>query len=311
MNKYGPFRGSVLITGGLGTLGAPLAKELRRRKRCEVFTCDIRHSGEPNHFRADVANSRQMRQVLMAAQPTYVYHLAAEFGRQNGEDYFEQLWRTNVIGTRTILELQKDWRFNLIFASSSEVYGEMGGVDLHENLMLERPVIQPNDYAISKWVNECQIMNFEKRYGVECVRLRFFNAYGPGESYHPYRSVVCQFAHHALRGIPLTVYRGYHRVFMYIDDFITTLANVVDDFKAGEVYNIGGAEYRSVEDLARIVVAEAGADPSLIRLLDEDKHNTVSKRPVIDKARADFGHDPKTPLEEGVRRTIAWMRGLQ
>jgi dTDP-glucose 4,6-dehydratase len=196
----------------------------------------------------------------------------------------------------------------LIFASSSEIYGDKHRDVLTEDIPLQESVIQQNDYAVTKWVNEIQIMNFERRYGNECVRLRFFNAYGPGEYYHNYRSVVCLFVYRALHGLPYTVYKDYWRVFMYIDDFIPTLANVVDNFKAGEVYNIGGTEFRSVEELSAIILRNLGLHDSLVSYLPKDAHNVQNKRPNIDKARKDFGHNPKVSLEEGVRRTIEWQR---
>ncbi len=300
----------ILITGILGTIGLPLSQELEKRGHT-VFGIDHKHSHLPNVFRADVANYRELKDMFVDLNLDYVYHLAAEFGRLNGEEYYESLWRTNAIGTRNILELQKKRGFNLIFASSSEVYGEQQhGHWLHENLPNEIPIQQPNDYALSKWVNEVQIMNFEKRYASPIMRLRFFNAYGPGEFYHAYRSVVCLFCYRALHGLPWTVYRNYHRVFMFIDDFIPTLANAAERFTAGSVYNIGGTEYRSVEELAAIVLGATGADPKLIHYLDEDRHNVVSKRPDISKACAELGHDPKVTLEEGVPKTMEWMRGV-
>ena len=170
----------------------------------------------------------------------FVYHLAAEFGRLNGEEYYEQVWQTNVIGTRNILEWQRLAGFKLIFASSSEIYGETRQEWLDDELPARMVLTHPNDYAMTKWVNEQQIVNFAARYGSPVVRLRLFNAYGPGEYYHPYRSVVCLFCYRALHRLPYQVYRDYHRVFMYVDDLIATIANVCERFDPGRVYNIGG-----------------------------------------------------------------------
>ena len=298
----------ILVTGSKGTLGVPLVKELKKRGH-EVWQCDLQHQRDENYIRADISKSRQLERVF-EQDYDYVYHLAAEFGRINGEEYYETLWETNAIGTRNILELQKRKGFRLIFASSSEIYGEDDQEIIFENMPLEKSIIQHNDYAITKWVNEVQIMNFEKRYGTETVRCRFFNAYGPGEYYHRYRSVVCLFCYRALNNIPWQVYEGYHRVFMYIDDFIPTLANVCENFKAGEVYNIGGEEFRSVKELSNLILDYTGADKSLVEYLPEDKHNTVNKRPDITKAKRDFGHNPKVKLEEGVPETIEWMKNI-
>jgi dTDP-glucose 4,6-dehydratase len=298
---------TILVTGSLGTLGRPLCAELRRRGHV-VWGCDLSHSAEPHYVRADVREVRQLERALSAARFDYVYHLAAEFGRLNGEEYYETLWQTNVVGTRHVLELQRRLGFRLLFASSSEIYGDKHADILSEDLPLQQPILQHNDYATTKWVGEVQCMNFAKRYESPIVRLRFFNAYGPGEHYHAYRSVVCLFCYRALRGLPYTVYEGYHRVFMYIDDFIPTLANACERFRAGEVYNIGGSEYRSVRELSDLIVAHLGLKEPPIEYLPEDRHNTQNKRPDITKAVRDLGHAPRVTLEEGVPRTIEWMR---
>lgn len=298
----------ILVTGSKGTLGRPLVDELRRRGH-DVWQMDLQHQPDLQYIRADVSNHRQLARVF-EENYDYVYHLAAEFGRLNGEEYYDTLWETNVIGTRNILEWQRQKGFKLIFASSSEIYGEKHGEILREDIPLQQSIIQHNDYALTKWVNEIQIMNFEKRYDNQVMRLRFFNAYGPGEYYHHYRSVVCLFCYRALHGMPYTVYEGYHRVFMFIDDFIPTLANAVDAFTPRDVFNIGGEEFRSVKELSDIILGYLGLDDRKITYMPEDKHNVLNKQPDISKARRLLKHDPKATLEEGVPRTIEWMKSV-
>jgi dTDP-glucose 4,6-dehydratase len=301
---------NILVTGSQGTLGRPLVAELRHRGH-DVWGCDLQHQSDPQVLRADIRSYRQLEQLLDRTGPVdYVYHLAAEFGRLNGEEYYETLWSTNVIGTRHILELQREHGFKLIFASSSEIYGDRHEEILHEDIPLQASIIQHNDYATTKWVNEIQIMNFERRHDSPIVRLRFFNAYGPGEYYHHYRSVIALFSYRALMDMPYTVYRGYHRVFMYVDDFIPTLANVCDRFVPGEVYNVGGSEFRSVEEASNLILDYLGKKDDLIEYLPEDRHNVQNKRPDIAKAAETFGHKPIVTLEEGIPRTIDWMRSV-
>lgn len=286
-----------------------MVRELRGRGH-DVWQTDLQHAGEPQYVRANIAEYRQIENVFRAEKFDYVYHLAAEFGRINGEEYYDTLWQTNVIGTRNILELQKDHGFCLVFASSSEIYGDRHESILHEDLPLQASIVQHNDYAVTKWVNEVQVMNFEKRYGSQIVRCRFFNAYGPGEYYHHYRSVVCLFTYRAMFDIPYEVYEGYHRVFMYIDDFIPTLANVCERFAAGEVINIGGEDYRSVRELSDLILAQLGKSDRLVTYLPEDKHNVQNKRPDISKAKALLDHAPSTTIEDGIPRTIEWMQNV-
>lgn len=296
----------ILITGSEGTLGLPLQNELMRRSH-DVYGLIPRHIHKQNVYRADTANYRELERVIEKVKPDMVYHLAAEFGRTNGEEFYERVWETNVIGTRNVLELQVRLGFNLIFASSSEMYGDIKAPWLIESM---NPEPQLNDYAISKFVGEIQCNNFRKRYGSKIMMLRFFNAYGPGEYYTPYRSVVCLFCYHAIKGMKFNVYKNYHRVFMYIDDFTPTLANACERFIDGEIINIGGKEYRSVADLADIVLKATGANRDLVNYLNEDKHNLTNKRPVINKAIELLGHNPTIPLEIGVEKTVKWMKEI-
>lgn len=305
----------ILVTGSEGTLGRPLVKELRRRGH-KVATVDIAHSINDAHHRVDIANYRQLQNAFFADKDTRivdcVYHLAAEFGRHNGERCYETLWRTNVLGMRNILELQRGSGFRLVVASSSEIYGECERDVLSESLSETTPLRQLNDYAISKYVNEQQVINCAERFGTEIMRLRLFNAYGPGEWYHQYRSVVCLFCYRALKDQPYTVFQGYNRVFMFVDDLIRTMANACEPerFVPGSVYNVGGTEYTSVANLSRIILECLGKDDRHVKYLPQDEHNVVSKRPDIAKAVRDLGHDPKVTLHEGIPKTIEWMKGI-
>ena len=295
----------ILVTGSQGTLGKPLVQELRKRGH-EVFGCDLMHQKDDNYFRCDISEYRQIEKVL-ENKFDLIYNLAAEFGRINGEEYYEKVWKSNVIGLRNILELQKIYGFKLIHASSSEIYGDIKSDYIDESL---EPVPQQNDYAISKRVNELQCKNFIDRYDNQIMILRFFNAYGPGEYYNNYRSVVCLMCYRALHNLPYTVFNDYHRVFMYIDDFIETLVNTCENFIQGEIVNIGGEEYRSVKELSDIILKQVNKDDSLVNYLSQDKHNITNKRPNIEKAKKLFNHNPNTLLEEGVSKTLDWMRKI-
>lgn len=299
----------ILVTGGLGTLGIPLVENLVKQGN-QVFVCDRFHSHYSNYYRCDISEYRQLERLFDdIGNVDFVYHLAAEFGRNNGEDYYEQVWKTNVVGTKHVIRLQEKFDFKMIFASSSEIYGELQeGVPYKEDTPSKYPLRHYNDYAITKWVNEQQIRNSMEQNGTKTMILRFFNAYGPGEYYSPYRSVVCLFIYKALMNEKLTVYQGYHRVFQYVDDFIKTLGNSYKYFKSGEIYNVGGREYDNVEELAHKIIKILGKDDSIINLIPKEKANVVNKKPDISKAERDLHHDPVTTLDVGIPLTIDWMK---
>lgn len=296
----------IFITGGLGAVGAPLTAELRQRGH-EVWVGDLPHAPGPHYLRCDVGQFREVQRAIERIQPDFVYHLAAEFGRNNGEDYYERMWHSNAIGTKNLLRMQEAHGFRMVFTSSSEVYGDWDGV-MTEDVPHTQPIRQLNDYAISKWVSELQILNSADRFGTQTVRVRLFNTYGPGEPYSEYRSVICRFVYCALHGLPYTVYLNHHRTSSYITDTATTLANITENFIPGEVYNISGDEYHDIKTLSDMILSYLGQDDSLVEYIDIEAHNTRDKKGDNSKARRDLNHNPKVSLAEGLPRTIEWQR---
>ena len=304
----------ILITGVLGTVGSIL-KEKLLSKGHNVFGLDLAHApGEcgfaqnmssetQDYCRCDVSEFRQIERVIETFGPfDMVYHAAAEFGRWNGEDFYEQLWKTNAIGTKNIIRLQEKHRFKLIHFSSSEVYGDFDGI-MKENVLDLIEIKQMNDYAISKWANEMQIRNSRILYNTETVIVRLFNTYGPNEFYHPYRSVNCKFSYHAIKGLPITVYKHHFRSSTYIDDAVTTISNISDNFIDGRIYNI--------ERLVNIIWDYTGADRSLITYKESEPLTTKTKKPDLTFSIKELNHKQTIGLDEGVKRTIDWMKEFE
>jgi len=310
---------NILVTGGLGIVGSGLVKELRNRGH-HVISCDIAHQPDefgfglrtdvqtPLYARCDVGEFRQIERVFDKLGPfDYVYHCAAEFGRWNGEDFYELLWRTNVVGTKNIIRLQEKLKIRLIQFSSSEVYGDWPEL-MVESVMDEYEIKQLNDYAMTKWVYEMQIRNSAMQYGTESVIVRLFNTYGPGEYYSPYRSVNCRFLYCALMGLPWVVFRGHYRTSTYLADTTRTLANIIDNFKSGETYNIGGDELHSIEQLSDTVLKVTGANPGLVQFRDSEILTTKIKKVDVSKSIRDLDHKNSYSLEDGLHLTSEWMK---
>ena len=298
----------ILVTGGRGFIGTNLTRELRSRGH-DVYTVDLAHAEDPKHFRADVRSYWQLERVFKKHDFEYVYHLAAEYGRWNGEDYYENLWQTNNVGTKNVLRLQEERRFRQIFFSSCEVYGDHEGL-MSEDVMDRIPIKQMNDYAITKWAGELQVLNSATMFKTETVRVRPLNCYGPHEHYSAYRGVIPIFVYCALKGLPYKVYAGHKRIFDYVDDTARTFANIVDHFIPGEAYNVGGRRewVHDIRELSDIVLKVLGKDDRLVKYEKAEAFTTKVKIVDMTKAERDLGHDPKIDLEEGVARYAEWMR---
>lgn len=299
----------ILITGGLGAVGTPLCAVLRSAGH-EVWVLDRphHHGVEGKYYlRGDVGEYRQMERVFGEHGFEFVYHAAAEFGRINGEDFYETLWRTNAVGVKNMVMLQMRHRFRMVMFSSSEIYGDWPDLML-EDVPDKHPVHQLNDYAISKWVNELQVRNAAALHGTETVTVRLFNTYGPGEPYSEYRSVICKFIYSALHGLPYTVFLDHHRTSSYIDDTCRTLAAICERFHSGAVYNISGGTYHSIKEVSDMILRMCGKTDELVTYEAIERHNTLNKRTDSARAREDLGHRETVSLEDGIARTIAWQR---
>jgi dTDP-glucose 4,6-dehydratase len=302
---------SILVTGGAGFIGTNLIMELRKRNH-QVFGADLYHTDRPDYLRADVRSYRQVKKLFDGRNFDYVYHLAAEYGRWNGEDYYENLWNTNVVGTKHILRMQEKNGFKLIFFSSSEVYGDYAGI-MSEDVMQSHAIqetYQMNDYAITKWAGELMCMNSAAMFGTEIVRVRPENCYGPREHYTPYRGFIPKFIYHALFDKPYEVYVGHRRIIDYVEDSCRTYANVCDNFVPGEVYNVGGRlEWeKDIKEYSDLVLDAVGKDDSLVTYRKAEPFTTTAKRMDCSKAARDLKHNPTVAPEEGIKKVVDWMR---
>jgi dTDP-glucose 4,6-dehydratase len=301
----------ILVTGGAGFIGTNLVNELKKRGH-EGLAADLYNTERENYIRTDVQSYNQLERVFGKWKFDYVYHLAAEYGRWNGEDYYENLWATNAIGTKNMLRLQEKLKFRMIFFSSAEVYGDYEGV-MSEDVMLDNPIketYQMNDYAITKWAGELMCLNSAKMFGTETVRVRPVNCYGPGEHYTPYRGFIPKFIYCALHDKPYVVFNGHKRIIDYVGDTARTFANIVDNFIPGEVYNVAGKQEweKDIKEYSDTILEAVGRDDSIVTYKEAEPFTTKIKTIDCSKAVRDLDHDPKITPEEGIRKTVEWMK---
>lgn len=302
----------ILVTGGAGFIGTNLVNELKNRGH-EVFSVDLLHNEREDYQRADVKNYRQIERIFEEQDKfDFVYHLAAEYGRWNGEAYYENLWETNVIGTKHMIRLQEKLGYKMIFFSSAEVYGDYEGT-MSEDVMINNPIkdtYQMNDYAITKWAGELMCMNSATMFDTETVRVRPVNCYGPHEAYSPYKGFIPIFIYKALNNQSYDVYMGHKRIIDYVEDTATTFANIVDNFIPGEAYNVGSKQEweKDIKEYSDIVLDTVGIDDSKVTYHEAEDFTTKVKKIDFSKAIRDLNHDPKVSPEEGIKKTVEWMK---
>src|SRR4051794_32930153 len=116
---------AILVTGGLGVIGSRLTEVLRAHGH-DVKVTDHRILKSADYMRADVCEYHELARVFREWPVEHVFHLAGEVGRENGELFPRRCVDINVSGTLNLIQLCREHDANLIFASSSEVYGERG-----------------------------------------------------------------------------------------------------------------------------------------------------------------------------------------
>ena len=298
----------ILITGGTGFIGTNLTNELKSRGH-DVITADLTHSPDTKrtHYKCDIGEYRHLERIFEKHKFDFVFNLAAEYGRWNGEDYYDMLWRTNCVGMKNILTFQKKHKFKLTTFSSAEVYGDYRDV-MAEDVMDKIPIKQMNDYAISKWANELQCLNAAEMWGNEIVRIRPVNCYGPHEEYSPYRGVIPILVYHGMFNLPATVYNGHKRIFDYVSDTVRTVANTTENFISGEVYNIAAKKEVDIKYISDLIVENLGIDDSHITHKGTEPFTTMVKPIDCSKAYKDLEHKIEIPVDKGIPLYIEWMK---
>lgn len=298
----------ILVTGSEGTIGKHLCSFLRTKK-FDVFRTDRIPGTNEDYARADVSEYRQLESVINKFGPDVIYHLAAECGRLSGEIFYETMWKTNAVGTKHLLNLQRKYHFRMIFFSTSEVYGDYKDL-MTEGLLDEGAPIQLNDYGMTKWVGEMQCVNAAREWGNQIVRVRPFNFYGPGEDPNEFRSVQIRWLYSAARNEEIIIHRSYSRSMIYADDFIEMVSRIVEPekWRAGEAYNIGNPSVYTMEEIADLVCDITGLSKSKLKYSDRPPIETTKHKKVdVSKMLKDLGNINFTDIKTGFIKTLRWM----
>lgn len=309
----------VLVTGGAGAIGSNVTARLSDLGCRRVIVLDNVSSGvewsvptasNVLFVRGDVTDDVSLKRVFQE-RPHIVLHLAAFFANQNSVDYPERDLHVNGLGTLKVLEYASlsgsVERF--VYASSGcSIYGSEAPQPLREEFMsmhLSTP------YQITKMLGELYCNFFYHHYGLKVVKTRFFNSYGPGEVPGQYRNVIPNFIYWALKGLPLPITGTGEetRDFTFVEDLVDgILLAATCEQAVGREYNLSGDQEVRIIDLAHLINELTGNKAGVVYLPRRKWDTKIRIKASIERARAELGYNPKTPLEEGLRRTIDWFR---
>ncbi len=303
----------ALVTGAAGFIGSHVARHLLEAG-IEVVALDDLSGGfrdnvptEAAWIEASVTDVARMAALFAEHAFDYVFHLAAYAAEGLSHFIRRYNYQTNLIGSVNLINLSVLHHVKcFVFTSSIAVYGR------NQLPMSETLTPRPEDpYGISKYAVELDLAAAHEQFGLDFIIFRPHNVYGEHQNIgDKYRNVIGIFMNRILRGEPLTIFGDGEqtRAFSYIDDVAPVIARSVLTPKAyGEVFNVGGDQPYTVNELAKTVREAMGAPAHPIVHLparNEVKHAFASH----DKARAFFDVPRAVELREGLTRMAAWVR---
>jgi nucleoside-diphosphate-sugar epimerase len=254
------------------------------------------------HYRFQRIDLRTDELEPAVAGAEAIFHLAAMPGLVRSWTDFEGYWTCNVLATQRLLEALRrsgSGLRRLVYASTSSVYGRFGSGD---ETLPTKPV---SPYGVTKLAGENLCRAYGEEHGLPVVALRYFSVYGPRQ--RPDMGYY-RFIHALLRGEPIVVYGDGQQVRgnTYVADCVeATLAAA--EALPGEIYNVGGGETANVWDILHRLEALAGRRA----VVKQEPGRAGDQRYTLadtGKLRRHVGWEPRTSLEEGLRRQWEWQR---
>ena len=309
----------IVVTGGLGFIGAALVRHLVARGQDLVNIDAHTYAGDERRLAmvgdrvttvtADVA-SEDCRQVIAGERPRAVVHLAAETHVTRSETDADRFFVTNVEGTKNVIEAAIDAGVDrFLHVSTDEVYGPA----------LDRPFVEDDKepgegratsaYARSKALADDLALGYADR--IALIVVRPTNCFGPFQ--HPEKAVP-RWTVRALQGQPLPVWGdgGYVRDWMHVDDACAGIEIALQKGVPGSAYNIGPQdEIRTNLEIARTIARLAGQDESVVYLSEYDRPDH-DRRYSVDATRLrSLGWSPSLSFEDRLAETVEWYRSSE
>lgn len=305
----------VVVTGGAGFVGSNIVRRLLRHD-AHVVVLDDLFTGRADNLPSDAGGALELvvgtvcDEGLVArvvAGADVVVHAAARniiVSTRNPREDFE----VNIGGTLTVLLAARAAGVGrIVYTSSCSIYGNPRRLPIAE----DDPVSLLSPYAVSKFGGESYCQAFYESYDVPTAVVRYSNVYGPGQRPdNPYCGVVAKFFTAAMAGEPPRVHGDGEqtRDYTYVDDAVdATLLAGISPKAEGQAYNVGTGRETSVNELARAIVDIVGADVGVEHVDRRDIDNIRRRVASTEKIRRELRWVPSVTLEQGLRRTYAWL----
>jgi UDP-glucuronate 4-epimerase len=312
---------NLLVTGGAGFIGSHFA-DRRLAAGDRVVALDdfndsydpalkrrnvAAHVADPSYrlVEGDVRDRALVSRLFDEEEFDAVVHLAARAGvRPSLLDpvLYEEV---NCVGTIRLLEAAATHgRPRFVFASSSSVYGTNSKLPFSEDDPIDRPI---SPYAVTKRAAELHVFVSHHLRRLDAVCLRFFTVYGPR---HRPEMAISRFIRSIEVGEPIRLFGNgrARRDFTYVDDVLDGIEAALKDPPGFDIINLGSARPVTLTELVLEIERATGKAARIVREADQPGDVPVTFADIT-KAERLLGYRARIPLEEGLRRSVAWHRG--
>jgi len=305
---------TVLVTGGLGFIGAHVVQDLlargwRVRILDNYYRCDravaasIRQLEGVDFIEGDVRYANVVDHAMHGVEA--VVHLAAVCINKSISDPTESL-DINLLGTQNVLDAAARGSVRrIIYASSASVYGNPTSLPMRET----DPLSPLTPYCIAKLAGEHLLAFYAQRSKISWLALRFFNVYGPAQPTDAYyTSVVVTFLRRLAAGEPPVIDGGGDQSmdFVHVADVARSVGLALDSSATGEALNIGTGQQTTVAELADQLIRALGSD---VRPLFRPREVLVTQREAsIERTRELLGWEPLVGLTEGLASVVEHLK---
>jgi nucleoside-diphosphate-sugar epimerase len=294
-----------LVTGGEGFIGRNIISQLREAGG-EAYSLDI--TGKPD-FKVSITDRKKLDNIDKKFDG--IFHLAATTSPPQFEDFPAEGLEVNVTGTFNILDYaRKHGVPRVIIASSSAIYGDSKEVSV-ESRYLERHL---NLYPVTKIMDELLSRHFSVRGDLDCVSLRYFNTYGPGENTKgAYSSPIAKFIDAAIRSQDIEVFGDgtQSRDFIYVKDTAAASIAAYRKGKPGEAYNVGTGITTSFNEIAKLIVTMTNSKSKILHVPNPFRNYQMYTRADITKAKNELGFSPAYDLSMAIKEMIETEKKTQ
>jgi len=302
----------VIVTGGAGFLGSHVVDRLRE------LGCT--HITVPRSAKADLTDIESIRNLYRQTKPDIVLHLAAVVGgiganRENPGAYF---YRNLIMGAQLMEEARVQGISKFVAIGTICAYPKFASVPFSEdNLWDGYPEETNAPYGLAKKMMLVQAQAYRAQYGYNAIYLLPVNLYGPRDNFHlTYSHVIPAVIRKCLEArdvgadhIEVWGTGNPSREFLYVEDAARAILLAAEKYDGSEPVNLGSGIEIKIRDVAKLIATLTGFEGDL--RYDSSKPDGQPRRCLdVSRAKALFGFEAETHLEDGLRATIEWYEGV-